>query len=97
MAERQRKWAARARLALRRALGMKCAGCGSRDYRRLEFDVIDPARADWIGGRNHHKIEWSWRISFYRREFTKNNLQLLCGGVGSCHGKKTISQNYDCV
>jgi hypothetical protein len=83
MAARQRIWAAHARKLLRRALGMKCAACGSKDYRKLEFDCIKPC------GDRHHKMEWSWRISFYREQFRAGNLQLLCGGVGGCHGKKT--------
>ena len=87
MAQRQRIWAAKARRELRRALGMKCAKCGSRDFRRLEFDCIKPT------GHRHHKIEWSWRISFYRAQARAGNVQLLCGGVGGCHPKKSAKEN----
>jgi len=70
---------------------MKCKQCGSRDYRKLEFDVITPC-----DGGEHHKIEWSWRMSFYMEQFRKGNLQLLCGGsVKSCHNKKTYKENYE--
>ena len=87
MGLRQRIWAKKKRLELRRLLGMKCAQCGSKDYRKLEFDVIIPQ------GGKHHKMEWSWRMSFYYQQFRKNNLQLLCGQkVGSCHNKKTINE-----
>ena len=92
MGLRQRQWAARKRLELRRLLGMKCAYCGSRDLRKLEFDVIIPVDCASYG---HHKMEWSWRMSFYFRQYRQGNLQLLCGGyVGSCHSKKTYAENY---
>lgn len=90
MGKRQRAWAKKKRLELRRALGMKCSCCGSRDYRRLEFDVIKPC-----GERHHGEMDWSWRMSFYRKQFQAGNLQLLCGGsVRSCHNKKTYADNY---
>lgn len=89
MALRQRIWAKKKRLELRRLLGMKCCQCGSRDYRKLQFDVIVPV------GNAHHKMEWSWRMSFYFQQYKKGNLQLLCGqDVGSCHNKKTYQENY---
>lgn len=90
MGARQRKWAKKTRLALRRLLGMKCARCGSRDFRKLEFDVIRP-----VGNEHHKKMDWSWRMSFYRKMHAENNLQLLCGGsLKSCHNQKTFSENY---
>jgi hypothetical protein len=93
MALRQRLWAARARRELRRLLGMKCKICGSRDYRKLEFDLINPAADTFKNPRGHHAIEWSWRISFYRAQFKAGNLQLLCGGSrGSCHSIKTYGE-----
>lgn len=89
MALRQRIWAAKTRLKLRRLLGMKCVCCGTRDYRKLEFDVIKS-----VGSAHHQKMEWSWRMSFYRKQYELGNLQLLCGGVNSCHNKKTYKENY---
>lgn len=71
MAERQRRWARRASAHLRKLLGSKCAVCGKRH--ELEFDCIKPQ------GHRHHRIEWSWRISFYRQQMAAGNLQLLCG------------------
>ena len=93
MASRQRQWAAKKRLELRRLLGMKCAACGSRDYRKLEFDLIRPEQAGEMRGK-HHRIEWSWRMSFYFKMWKNGNLQLLCGGVNSCHNRKTYEENY---
>jgi hypothetical protein len=91
MGARQREWARRKRLQLRRLLGLKCSCCGSKDYRKLEFDIIIP-----VGNSDHHrKMDWSWRMSFYFQQYKKNNLQLLCGGsVDSCHNKKTCRENY---
>ena len=87
MGIRQRIWAAKAQRVLRRQLGMKCGNCGSKFYRKLEFDVIN---GDGYGER-HHRMEWSWRISFYRAEHKKGNLQLLCD---RCHAIKTSYENY---
>jgi 5-methylcytosine-specific restriction endonuclease McrA len=87
----QRQWARKQRLLLRRKLGMRCAHCGSRDCRKLEFDVIVPVNE----APDHKRREWSWRMSFYRAQDAAGNLQLLCGGsVGSCHNKKTSKENY---
>ena len=91
MGKRQIDWARKKRLELRRLLGMKCAQCGSKYYAKLEFDVIIP-----VENNNHHhkKMDWSHRMSFYRRMYREGNLQLLCGGVGGCHGKKTYKETY---
>lgn len=78
MARRQREWAQRATLALEMKLGGKCSVCGKTT--NLQFDCIQPA------GHWHHRIEWSWRISFYRQQHERNNLQLLCI---ECHSHKT--------
>ena len=91
MAKRQREWAKKKRLQLRRLLGMKCQQCGSKDYRKLEFDVIIP-----VGNEHHRKMEWSWRMSFYWQQFKVGNLQLLCGqDIDSCHNKKTYKDYYE--
>jgi 5-methylcytosine-specific restriction endonuclease McrA len=81
MAKRQREWAKKARLQLELKLGTFCAKCGKTE--QLEFDCIIPQ-----GDFHHRRMEWSWRISFYRlQHYTKKNLQLLCV---KCHSKKTL-------
>ena len=71
MAKRQRDWARRETERLRTLLGGKCRKCGTTE--NLEFDVIIP-----IGNDDHHNYEWSWRMSFYRKQLERKNLQLLC-------------------
>lgn len=66
----QRRWAAKTSRKLKLLLGGHCAICGTT--RNLEFDCIVPC------GHWHHRIEWSWRLSFYRSQFQQGNLQLLC-------------------
>jgi len=80
MARRQLEWARKQRLQLRRLLGLRCWNCGSRDYRKLEFDCIFPQ-----GDFHHRRMDWSWRMSFYRRQLAEGNLALLCQ---SCNSKK---------
>lgn len=70
MGQRQRDWARRTRDNLRTALGGKCSVCGSTDD--LEFDVILPV------DQPHHRIEWSARMSFYRQQHARHNLDLKC-------------------
>lgn len=77
MARRQRDWARRERDRLHALLGGKCQACGtSKD---LTLDCKIP-----MGG-DHHRIEWSARISFYRAMLTLGNLALLCG---TCNARK---------
>ena len=83
MGLRQREWAKKQRLLLRRKLGMRCHQCGSRFYLKLEFDCIRPC------GDQHHKMEWSWRMSFYRQQYAAGNLQLLCD---RCHQLKSSKE-----
>ena len=80
MGLRQREWAERETLRLRVILGNKCAQCGSKH--KLEFDCKIPK------GHKHHKIEWSWRICFYRQEHSRGNLQLLCSVCNSAKGNR---------
>lgn len=58
-------------------MGGVCVQCSARGRLKkaggLEFDVILPTD---FGA--HHKLEWSHRISFYRRAWLSGNLQLLC-------------------
>lgn len=83
MGLRQREWARKKRLELRRLLGMRCQYCGSKDYRKLEFDCIKP-----MGDGHHCRMDWSWRMSFYRRMYREQNLQLLCSKCNSKKGNK---------
>lgn len=78
MGLRQKIWARKWTIELRRLLGNKCIKCKITDD--LEFDVIVPH-----GNNKHHKLEWSQRLTFYRREYESNNLQLLCS---ECNGRK---------
>lgn len=78
MGKRQRDWARRLRVQIRKDLGNKCAHCGATE--ELEFDCISPK------GDEHHKMEQSARVSFYRVQYALGNLQLLCE---KCHKKKT--------
>lgn len=71
LAKRQRDWARRARQTLVESLGGRCAKCGTTQA--LQLDVIIPVET-----LDHHRIEWSWRISFYRQQYEAGNLQLLC-------------------
>jgi len=81
MALRQRKWARKATVALRLSLGGKCAHC--RTTEKLTFDLVIPYDA----GR-HHKMEYSWRVSFYRIEARHGNLQILCEKCNARKGNK---------
>lgn len=76
MGMRQREWARRWTSILKWLLGYRCAYCGIEEG--CEFDVKIPVKP-------HSQIEWSVLISFYRREYEKGNLQLLCR---SCNARK---------
>lgn len=82
MSIRQRNWARIAREKLFDELGRKCALCGTTE--NLTFDCIVPQ------GDRHHKIEWSARISFYRRQHRDNNIQILCS---VCNYGKSIGEH----
>ena len=79
MGLRQRRWARDKRTEIELYLGAVCKHCGSP--KNLELDCIEPQ------GDEHHRIEWSWRMSFYMRQYRENNLQLLCA---ECHKTKTL-------
>lgn len=78
MGKKQKDWARRARSLLMWLLGDACATCGST--KNLEFDCIKPQ------GDAHHKYDTSHRMSFYRQQYDKGNLQIQCA---KCHNKKT--------
>lgn len=81
MAKRQKAWARKARVTLLCILGKICRHCGSTND--LEFDCIVAQ------GDEHHKMDTSARMSFYHREYRKNNLQVLCD---KCHRAKTTKE-----
>ena len=77
MAKRQREWARRTYDKLILQLGGKCVECGSLSA--LTIDHIEGCDFD------HNKIEWSHRVSIYRREALEGKLQVLCE---KCNSKK---------
>lgn len=81
MARRQKEWAKRARIELLILLGGTCFKCGTEDM--LEFDCIQPQ------GHRHHTFDTSQRMSFYRAQYKKGNLQILCE---RCHNKKASKE-----
>lgn len=79
MAKRQKKWARKVRDSIFNLLGRVCIKCGATE--KLEFDIIVP-----VGNNDHHKkMDWSWRMSFYKRQLEIGNLQILCA---KCNQKK---------
>ena len=77
MAKRQKEWARRAYEALIISLGGRCRHCGATAG--LSIDHIEGC--DFV----HNKVEWSARISIYRREAKEGKLQVLCI---KCNSKK---------
>ena len=83
MGKRQRAWAAQTREALFDKLGRWCRWCGTSE--NLTFDIITPT----LEGRksdHHRRYDHSWRMSFYRRQLTAGNLQVLCARCNSAKG-----------
>ena len=68
-------------------LGEYCASCGSRE--KLEFDCINPC------GDRHHRMTAPARISFYRAQMRKGNLQLLCSECNSLKGDMTAAEWHE--
>jgi 5-methylcytosine-specific restriction endonuclease McrA len=89
MGLRQRVWCRKQRVILQELLGAECLKCHTIGTKKnpLEFDCKIPR------GDKHHRMEWSQRMSFYRKEYRDNNLQLLCR---KCHRNKTTKDIYDC-
>lgn len=85
--QRQKQWAKQARIKLLAELGDCCKGCGS--VKKLEFDYIIPQ------GDEHHKMDSSARLSFYRAQHRANNLQLLC--KRPCHSRKSAREKRNQV
>lgn len=81
MGKRQRKWARRAYEKLILQLGGRCVVCGS--LHSLSIDHKDGK--DWTAC----KVEWSHRISIYRREARNGLLQVLCV---KCNSRKGAPQ-----
>lgn len=77
MARAQKDWARRKRQELMALLGNVCAHCGATC--NLEFDCVRPQ------GDRHHRGDASQRMCFYRRQFRRGNLQVLCG---DCNARK---------
>lgn len=73
----QRIWARKAYDRLLLQLGGRCTVCGSLSG--LTVDHIDGCPY------SHRKLEWSYRISVYRREAAQGKLQILCK---KCNAKK---------
>ena len=82
MGLRQRKWATETRTKLISVLGGHCFKC--QTDQDLQLDCIEPC------GDEHHKMEYSWRMSFYRQQYFKFNLQLLCE---DCHIQKSKTEH----
>lgn len=80
MGRRQREWAHKRRAILIVLLGSKCIDCGEEDKDLLEFDCIIPQ------GHDHHIMERSHRMSFYRVQIAVDNLVLRCK---PCHEAKS--------
>jgi hypothetical protein len=89
MGLRQRDWARKERERIIKALGGCCRVCGSTMF--LELDCIKPT------GDGHHRIEWSWRVSFYRRQLAIGNCQCLCQRCNAKKGADSIEEAFGAI
>lgn len=71
MGARQKRWARSVRDSLHAALGNKCVDCEATAD--LQLDCITPQGAD-----HHRRMDWSARMSFYRKQYAAGNLALRC-------------------
>lgn len=78
MGKVQQAWARKTRDRLMEELGGECTECGTTE--KLEFDCIVAQ------GDKHHKMEFSWRMSFYRKQHAEGNLQILCQSCNATKG-----------
>ena len=81
MGARQKQWARAAKYRLTLALGGVCQVCATD--RELTFDCIEPQGAD------HHAMDSSRRMSFYRGQARAGNVALLCHFCNSCKSGMT--------
>src|SRR5271170_297973 len=72
---RQSDWAKIEKLRMKFILGSKCVICGT--FSCLTFDCIKPT------GHRHHKLGSVARVTFYREQMRRGNLQLLCSDCNS--------------
>lgn len=70
MGKRQKNWARAARQVILNLLGGECVSCGT--IHNLTLDCILPM------GLDHHKLDTSARIAWYRQQLQEGNLQILC-------------------
>lgn len=78
MSHRQRVWAGRAYAALVAELGGKCYDCGTTRDLSIHH----------IAGKKYtsSKLEWSHRVSTYRKEMKEGKLWVLCITCNSKRG-----------
>lgn len=86
MGMRQRAWATKERQRLLATFGNCCARCHATED--LELDCIKPQ------GHEHHAMERSARMSFYRAQSRMGNLQALCR---KCHAIKSCREGLPMV
>lgn len=67
-----------------RILGGKCAYCNATAC--LTFDCIVPT------GDAHHRLSSVGRVTYYKREMARGNIQLLCSECNSRKGAKAQSR-----
>src|SRR5271169_713040 len=74
---RQALWARGEKERMKKILGGKCRHCGTTE--NLTFDCIIS-----VGGE-HHRSGSVARVSFYKRQMSRGNLQVLCA---LCNSRK---------
>jgi hypothetical protein len=77
---RQVKWAIKERLRMMFILGGKCVFCPATEC--LTFDCIKPT------GDRHHRMSSVQRMSYYREQMRRGNLQILCHTCNTRKGAK---------